>query len=88
MVRKNHPGTAREIRAAIQVNDIALAHRLSHTLKGVAGTIGASTLQATASRLEQALAKQDFQQLDSCLAGVEAALATLLLTLDDLAADE
>jgi PAS domain S-box-containing protein len=88
MVRKSHPETARDIRAALQANDIALAHRLAHTLKSVAGTIGANSLQSAASRLEQAFANQDARQYESCLSSVETALATVLATLDDLAADE
>jgi CheY-like chemotaxis protein len=44
-----------EIENAIKTNDIKLAHRLAHTLKGNAGQIGKSSLQSAAIDVEQAL---------------------------------
>jgi HPt (histidine-containing phosphotransfer) domain-containing protein len=78
MIRQNHAGSAREIRAAIQQGDIGLAHRLAHSLKGVAGTIGANQLQENAKRLELALAGGQAAQYEGYLAQVEAALASLM----------
>ena len=49
---------AEEIRVALQANDTATAERLTHTLKGVAGSIGATQLQNEAAELEAAI-KQD-----------------------------
>ncbi|MDQ6975753.1 MAG: response regulator [Mariprofundaceae bacterium] len=43
---------AQEIRAALHKEDHELAHRLTHTLKGLAGTLGAFTLLEQAERLE------------------------------------
>ncbi len=43
------------IRAALDAGDQPLAERLAHTLKGVAGNLGAETVQASASALEQAI---------------------------------
>jgi CheY-like chemotaxis protein len=44
---------ADEIRVALGKGDTALAERLAHTLKGVAGNIGAPSIQAAAGSLEK-----------------------------------
>jgi two-component system sensor histidine kinase/response regulator len=43
---------------ALDAGDTAGAERLTHTLKGLAGNIGASTLQAAMEKLESALREQ------------------------------
>ncbi len=48
----------KQIRDALQTKDRPLAERLAHTLKGVAGNIGASALQTQAAALEQAIREQ------------------------------
>jgi PAS domain S-box-containing protein len=50
-----HQGSMTELREMIRENDTETALRLVHTLKGVAGTIGAGRLHSTASDLESAL---------------------------------
>ena len=47
---------ARRIAAALAGYDRALAERLAHTVKGVAGNIGASAVQNAAASLEKAIA--------------------------------
>src|SRR4030095_6225509 len=47
---------AQRIAAALAENDRALAERLAHTVKGVAGNIGASAVQNAAASLERAIA--------------------------------
>jgi PAS domain S-box-containing protein len=47
-----------QISAALLGGDIALAERLAHTLKGVAGNIGAKTVQAAAGALEKWIRNQ------------------------------
>lgn len=70
-----------QIRHALQAHDRVLAERLAHTLKGVAGNIGASTLQAQAATLEQAIREQvDTRQL---LDDLEPALIRLCHQLTD-----
>ncbi len=48
-------GTAEELRIALDTGDLALAERLAHTLKGVAGNLGAKRLQHAAGNMERAL---------------------------------
>jgi len=76
-------GTA--IRAALKSNDIELAQRLAHTLKGLAGTVGAGELRAVAKDLEMAIAEGKeplfeplLMQLEQKLAVVMASIARLL----------
>jgi HPt (histidine-containing phosphotransfer) domain-containing protein len=46
-----------KIRIALDMDDFELANRIAHTLKGLAGNIGATKLQRTADVLERALSK-------------------------------
>jgi two-component system sensor histidine kinase/response regulator len=77
-----------QISAALAQGDVALAERLAHTLKGVAGNIGAKPVQAAAGALEKLIRTQagvaevDFAQqqvaiaLDPLVAKLEAALGS------------
>ncbi|MCX6081639.1 MAG: PAS domain S-box protein [Chloroflexi bacterium] len=84
LVRDNHSEAARNIGAAIQAQDIPLAHRLAHTLKGLAGTIGANELREKALQLEKALAERQELRYQGCLADVETALTAVMMTLNSL----
>ena len=50
--RANHAQAATEIRRALEANDPELAERLAHTIKGVAGNIGADKVFACAKELD------------------------------------
>jgi two-component system sensor histidine kinase/response regulator len=75
------------ITAALAANDQATAERLAHTLKGVAGNLGATLVQAAAGALEkvirlkspateiEAKLKHTAEQLAPILAGLKATLA-------------
>ena len=75
-----------EITAALAAGDFALAERLAHTLKGVAGNIGAKAVHGVAAALEKAIhsnaaavevesAKQQVAAaLDPLIAGLNASL--------------
>ena len=69
----------RAIAQALQDGDPATAERLAHTLKGVAGNLGATALQAQAAVLEEALrARQARPETDAALARTAASLQQLL----------
>jgi HPt (histidine-containing phosphotransfer) domain-containing protein len=51
----NHRDSVNEIRQALEENDQPLAVRLAHTVKGVAGTLGAGALAQVAGELEKTL---------------------------------
>ncbi len=80
----NYQQAGAEIRAALDANDIRLAHRLAHSLKGVAGTIGANELREAALQLEQALSKGEAAQYQSLLASLETNLTNVMVKLEHL----
>jgi len=53
---KSNQTTFRDINDALESGDVKLAHRLAHTLKGVAGLVGMTTLVEAARIVEQSLA--------------------------------
>jgi two-component system sensor histidine kinase/response regulator len=74
-------GAVDEILEHLRAGDLASAERAAHTLKGTAGNIGATALQAEAEALEQAihhqpadavqaLAERTRQQLEALVAAI------------------
>jgi len=62
MLRKfaaGQAGAVAEVQVSLAAGDRATAERVAHTLKGVAGNIGAAPLQASAAQLERAIHMQD-----------------------------
>jgi CheY-like chemotaxis protein len=57
-VKRSQANFVTEVDAAVHVRDWELAVRLVHTLKGVAGTIGATALERTCAALELELNKK------------------------------
>jgi two-component system sensor histidine kinase/response regulator len=68
------------IRQALQVEDFAVAEREAHTLKGLAGNLGASALQAAMEGVETALRERWPQdgKLEGLLMASESTLASLM----------
>jgi polar amino acid transport system substrate-binding protein len=67
------------IRHALEVNDGHRAERIAHTLKGLAGTLGATSLQVSALALEGVLRQRDAMQATlSAIAHTESVLAPLI----------
>jgi PAS domain S-box-containing protein len=73
--QKSSPG---QIKAALDRGDRNTAERLAHTLKGLAGSIGATELQASEGALEAAIEKNQPRE------HVEALLTAQALLLDSL----
>ena len=68
-----------QIRAALVAGDRAGAERLAHTLKGLAGTIGAAAAQQAAAAVEAACREgQDAERLEQYLHELEQELAALM----------
>jgi CheY-like chemotaxis protein len=71
-----------QVRAALDAGDAVAAERAAHTLKGTAGSIGATALQAEAAALEQALHERAAQAaleplLQACSAQLEPLVSAL-----------
>jgi PAS domain S-box-containing protein len=68
-----------QISDALSKGDVTLAERLAHTLKGVAGNIGAKPVQLAAGELEKLIrGKADSSEVGSAKQKVSAVLAPLL----------
>jgi signal transduction histidine kinase/CheY-like chemotaxis protein/HPt (histidine-containing phosphotransfer) domain-containing protein len=75
---------ATSFREALAANDQDTAERLAHTLRGIAGTLGAETLQDFARLLESSIKKGASGEVDSLLARVDKELATFIASIDQV----
>ncbi|MWV12011.1 response regulator [Pseudomonas sp. R-28-1W-6] len=66
------------LRAALAAGASADAERLAHSLKGLAGSLGATVLAARAAALERALGEGRQAEVDGLLAELEGSLAELV----------
>jgi len=73
---------ATSVREALAAKDLDTAERLAHTLRGIAGTLGAETLQDFARLLESCIKKGESGEVDSLLARVDKELATFIASID------
>ncbi|BBD07393.1 PAS domain S-box protein [Desulfovibrio ferrophilus] len=74
-----------EIRDSIATNKLELAQRQAHTVKGVAGNIGASALFEAAANVDAALKKEDYEQALGMLGALQEQLDVVLGPLGDFA---
>jgi two-component system sensor histidine kinase/response regulator len=73
----------REITAALAAGDVALAERLAHTLKGVAGNVGAKSVHGVTAALEKVIRSQaPTAEVESAKQQVAAALDPLIAGLN------
>ncbi|MDR2032131.1 MAG: response regulator [Azoarcus sp.] len=82
--QKSHAHDPERIHGAIDGADWPLAARLAHTLKSVAGSIGAAAIQATASRLESACGQKERDEAKRLADEIAGQLAPLLERLSTL----
>src|SRR5262249_6206437 len=83
--RRDYATSADRIRAAISENRLTDAERLAHTLKGVAGSIGAIDLHRATEELDSALRLNDLENAAVLLAGAEQELSLVSRGLEPLA---
>ncbi len=77
--RETQAGVPQRIRAALEADDRATAEREAHTLKGVAGNIGADDVQAVAKTVEVHI-KQE-KDTDAALKALDRTLSILIESL-------
>jgi len=80
----DNQNTFAEFKDAIYHNDIPKAHRIAHTLKSNAGTIGMAALQAAAFDAEKLLATGEALMTPDCLKTLETELNAVLAELEPL----
>ena len=78
---KQQAGTDSAIREALVWRDPVTAERLAHTVNGVAGNLGAASLQRIAAELERAIAGRDASAIDAWLPRFAGALAQTVETI-------
>ncbi len=82
--RRNQQGTVYAIQAALQTRDMETAQRLAHTLKGVAATVGATSMARKAGQIESCFRdNQHHDQWDEWLAILANELEELCTAIDD-----
>ena len=69
---------AEEIQSAIKGQNMEVAHRLVHTLKGSAGNISAKELQAAVQELEMAIKEGNSRRYNRLLGNIGKALSQVL----------
>ncbi len=81
--------SAIEIREALNAGDLFLAERLSHTMKGVSGSIGAAELYEISSDLEKAIKnKKPSSETDKLLSSLEQHLGIIMKDLEEKLPEE
>ncbi|MBF0126162.1 MAG: Hpt domain-containing protein, partial [Magnetococcales bacterium] len=75
---QDHGGDAGRIRQALAAGDLEHARRIAHTLKGIAGTIGATTLQQAAQELDGMLKTRQPDDPAGCLERLEEAMEPVM----------
>ena len=82
--QKGYSGSVPAIRAALLTEDLELAGRLAHSLKGVAGTIGADELRESARQLETAIAASNAPIFEALLARLEQKLVLVIASIANM----
>jgi two-component system sensor histidine kinase/response regulator len=80
--RVNQQHVVSNIREALVSNDPKTAERLAHTLRGIAGTLGAESLQGHAEILENSFKNGSFDNIEALLNQVDQELKNLIAKID------
>jgi polar amino acid transport system substrate-binding protein len=85
---KEYPDSTRQIKDALAKEDMKLGTRLAHTVKGVAGNLGARGLQAAGADVEAAITKGTLGNIDELLEIFEQNIQSIMNGLKDFVAAE
>jgi CheY-like chemotaxis protein/HPt (histidine-containing phosphotransfer) domain-containing protein len=80
--RVNQQQVVSRIREALASNDLITAERLAHTLRGIAGTLGAESLQNQAEILEKNIKNGSFGDVESLLEQIDQEMVSLIAKID------
>ncbi|MCP4685760.1 MAG: response regulator, partial [bacterium] len=83
--QSNHAGVVGEIKSALDEDDIDLARRLVHSVKGVSANLGACELPLKAHNLEAVIERGNGREIESCLGAFEQALKRVIHSIAELA---
>ncbi|WP_299976711.1 transporter substrate-binding domain-containing protein [Desulfobacula sp.] len=85
---KEYPNSTKQIKDALAKEDMELGTRLAHTVKGVAGNLGAKNLQAAGAEVEAAIKNGTLDNIDSLLKTFEKSIQSIMEGLKDFVATE
>jgi two-component system sensor histidine kinase/response regulator len=85
---EGNQGTVSEIRQSHKSSDLETATRLAHTVKGVAGTLGANDIVPIAGDLEAAFKQNELDKVDDQISEFKAKLSVVLQGLESFFAEE
>jgi HPt (histidine-containing phosphotransfer) domain-containing protein len=74
--------SVQSIQDALAINDQATTERLVHTLKGVAATIGATSLTESVSQLEQAIKAKDAKEYPQLIEATTSKLRLVVASIE------
>lgn len=77
-LRRNYAKAPNETQDLINKGELEEAQRLAHTIKGVAGNIGAAALQSAAQGVENALRGDDVEKAQQGLAAFQSAMSAVV----------
>ncbi|MGE5758372.1 MAG: ATP-binding protein [Sideroxydans sp.] len=80
--RVNERQVVSRIREVLASNEAETAERIAHTLKGIAGTLGAEFLQDRAEQLEREIREGSFGDLEPLLAQIDLEVERLITLID------
>jgi len=80
--RNGHMNDAGEISRALGAGDLDTAQRIAHTVKGVAGNLGANDLHVAAKQVDAALKAKDFDAALKALPAMTAELTRIKQSVD------
>jgi HPt (histidine-containing phosphotransfer) domain-containing protein len=80
--RINEMHVISQIREALAANDPKTAERLAHTLKGIAGTLGAESLQSLSEQLEKNIKNGVFDNFESLMSQTGQEVIQLIKDID------
>ncbi len=78
----NYRETRSELRRLFNNREVEEAERLAHTVKGLAGSIGADALQKSSDKLERCLHEKNCNEFDELLVQFEADMSTVQRSLE------
>ncbi|MEK6202032.1 MAG: response regulator, partial [Desulfobulbaceae bacterium] len=85
---KEYTGSTNQIKDALKNKDQELGTRLAHTVKGVAGNLGARDLQAAGADVEAAIKNNNLENIDELLDTFAQNIKTIMNGLQDFVAAE
>jgi two-component system sensor histidine kinase/response regulator len=80
--REGHTDSVDQIYQALDTGDIETAHRIAHTMKGLAGNLGADALQSAAENVDREFKAGDLESVKALLPEMETNLQRVARAID------